>query len=81
MFDYGKNGIKWLNGQGAKVLDKPFTAVITRETAQRFFSDQDPIGRDIFMFGKKFTVEGVIEDFPVNTDFPFKVIASISHIH
>ncbi len=77
VFDYGKNGIKWLNGQGAQVLDKPFTAVITRETARRFFSDQDPIGRDIFMFGKKFTVEGVIENFPVNTDFPFKVIASI----
>lgn len=77
VFDYGEKGITWLSGQGRQVLDKPFTAVITRETAQRFFSDQDPIGRDIFMFGKKFTIEGVIENFPVNTDFPFKVIASM----
>jgi ABC-type antimicrobial peptide transport system permease subunit len=78
VFDYGEKGIKWLKGTGPQVLDKPFAVVITSETAGRFFSDQDPIGRDIFMFGKKFTVEGVIEDFPVNTDFPFKIIASIS---
>jgi putative ABC transport system permease protein len=78
VFDYGEKGIKWLNGPGRQVLDKPFAAVITSETADKFFSDQDPIGKDIFMFGKKFTVEGVIEDFPVNTDFPFKIIASIS---
>ncbi len=78
VFDYGKKGIKWLNGKGGQVLDKPFTVVITRETANRFFADQDPMGKDIFVFGKKFTVEGVIEDLPINTDFPFKVIASIS---
>ena len=78
VFDYGGKGLKWLKGQGPQVLDKPFVAVITRETAGKLFLDQDPIGRDIFMFGKKFTVEGVIEDFPVNTDFPFRIIASIS---
>jgi putative ABC transport system permease protein len=78
VFDYGEKGLKWLKGSGPQVLDKPFAAVITRETAGKFFLDEDPIGRDIFMFGKKFTIEGVIEDFPVNTDFPFKIIASIS---
>ena len=78
VFDFGEKGLKWLKGPGPQVLNKPFTAIITRETAGRFFLDQDPIGKDIFMFGKKFIVEGVIEDFPVNTDFPFKIIASIS---
>jgi putative ABC transport system permease protein len=78
VFDYGKNGIKWLNGQRGEVLNKPFEAIITRETAKRLFSDQDPVGKQIFMFGKKFTIQGVIDDLPVNTDFPFKVIASLS---
>ncbi|MGC1390727.1 MAG: ABC transporter permease [Bacteroidales bacterium] len=78
VFDYGEKGIKWFKGSGPHVLDKPFAAVLTRETAGRLFLGQDPIGKDIFMFGKTFIVEGVIEDFPLNTDFPFKIIASIS---
>src|SRR5690606_8529178 len=76
IFDFGGSGIKWLNGEGKQVLDRPFTAVITEEISQRLFSDQDPVGRDIFLFGTNFTVEGVIRDFPQNTDFPFKVILS-----
>lgn len=77
IFDFGGSGIKWLNGEGKQVLDRPFTAVITEEISQRLFSDQDPVGRDIFLFGTNFTVEGVIRDFPQNTDFPFKVILSL----
>jgi ABC-type antimicrobial peptide transport system permease subunit len=77
IFDYGNKGIKWLSGEGKQVLEKPFTAVITEETAVKLFLDKDPIGQDIFLFETKFTVEGVIKDFPKNTDFPFKVILSM----
>jgi putative ABC transport system permease protein len=78
IFNYGKKGIKWLNGQGKQVLEKPFTAVITRETAGKLFLNQDPVGRDIIVFGTKFTVEGVIEDLPENSDFPYKVLLSLT---
>ena len=78
IFDFGSNGINWLNGEGKQVLDRPFTAIITEEISHRLFSDQDPVGRDIFLFGRNFTVEGVIQDFPENTDFPFKVILSLT---
>jgi putative ABC transport system permease protein len=77
VFDFGNAGIKWLKGQGRKVLEQPFTAVITKETSHRLFSDDDALGRDIILFGTKFTVEGVIQDFPKNTDLPFKVILSL----
>jgi putative ABC transport system permease protein len=77
IFDYGTKGIKWLGGEGKQVLEKPFTAVITEETAGKLFLKQDPIGKDIVVLGTKFTVEGVIKDFPKNTDLPFKVILSI----
>ncbi len=78
IFNYGKKGIKWLNGRGKQVLEKPFTAIITIETAGKLFLNQDPVGRDINVFGTKFTVEGVIEDLPENSDFPFKVFLSLT---
>jgi ABC-type antimicrobial peptide transport system permease subunit len=81
IFDYGHNGINWMNGPGKKVLEKPFTAVITKETAGRLFLNQDPIGKDINVFGTKFTVEGVIEDLPENSDFPFKVFLSLTTLY
>jgi putative ABC transport system permease protein len=77
VFDFGNASIKWLKGEGRKVLEQPFTAVITEETSQRLFSDDDALGRDIILFGTRFTVEGVIQNFPKNTDFPFKVILSL----
>jgi putative ABC transport system permease protein len=77
VFDFGKTGIKWLRGEGKQVLDKPFTAVITEKTAHKLFADEDPIGRDLIIMRTKFTIEGVIQDLPENTDLPFKVILSL----
>jgi putative ABC transport system permease protein len=77
VFDFGKTGVKWLRGEGKQVLDKPFTAVITEKTAQKLFADEDPIGRDLIIFRTKFTIEGVIQDLPENTDLPFKVLLSL----
>jgi putative ABC transport system permease protein len=77
VFDFGKTGIKWLRGEGKQVLDKPFTAVITEKTANKLFADENPIGRDLIIFRTKFTIEGVIQDLPENTDLPFKVLLSL----
>ncbi len=77
IFDFGKSGIKWLRGEGKQVLDKPFTAVITEKTSHKLFGDEDPVGRDLIIMKTKFTIEGVIQDLPENTDLPFKVILSL----
>ena len=77
VFDYGKSENKWLEGEGKKVLDEPFTAVITEEISQKLFSDEYPVGRNIKIFGTNFTIRGVIQNLPENTDFPFKVLLSL----
>ena len=77
VFDFGKTGLKWVRGEGKQVLDKPFTAVITEKTAQKLFADEDPVGRELITIGTKFTIEGVIQDLPENTDLPFKVLLSL----
>jgi ABC-type antimicrobial peptide transport system permease subunit len=77
VFDFGKPGIKWIRGEGKQALDKPFAAVITEKTAQKLFGDEDPIGRDLIIMKTKFTIQGVIQDLPDNTDLPFKVLLSL----
>ena len=77
IFDFGKKEAIWLKGEGKQVLDNPFTAVITEESARILFGDQDPIGRDIIIQGTKYSIGGVIEDLPQNTDLPFKVFLSL----
>ncbi len=77
IFDFGGKGLSWLKGEGKQTLEKPFTAVITKEIAGRFFPGQEPIGQEMAIFGQRFTVTGVISDLPQNTDFPFKVILSM----
>jgi putative ABC transport system permease protein len=77
IFDFGKTGLKWVKGEGKQVLDKPFTAVITEKTAQKLFAGEDPVGRELIVIGTKFTIEGVIQDLPENTDLPFKVLLSL----
>ena len=77
IFDFGHSGIKWLRGNDRMVLDKPFAAVITEKTARKLFLNEDPLGRDLIIFKTKFTIEGVIQDLPENTDLPFKVILSL----
>ena len=51
IFDFGKTGIQWLKGEGKQVLDKPFTAVITKEAAGKLFLDQDPMGQEMIILG------------------------------
>lgn len=54
--------------------------VITKTTAQKFFGDADPMGKVIVADNKQnFTVTGVINDFPKNSDFQLDIILPLSY--
>ncbi len=62
---------------------KPFadnnSVVITQTTAQKFFGNQNPIGKVIRADGKQnFTVSGVINDFPKNSSIRCDMIMPMS---
>jgi len=62
---------------------KPFTAdnsvVITKKTAEKYFGDQNPLGKVITADDKvQFTVSGVINDFPENSSLKFDMIMPMS---
>ena len=66
-------------GDPARVLARPFTVVVTEETAKRFFGDTDPIGKTLRLDGKyDFEVTGVAANPPSNTDLQYELIASMA---
>ncbi len=74
-------GFKLKSGNPATVLADPFSVVITKETANRYFGDRNPIGKTFTIEGLgNFTITGVLKPPPNNTHLQFDVLASISTI-
>jgi putative ABC transport system permease protein len=78
MFDFNGEPLRWVSGS-PKSLTEPNNIVITKDIAQKYFGNDDPIGQTLrFQKSVDVKVSGVIENFPNNTDFPFKFILSYS---
>ncbi len=70
--------IPFIQGEPANALSEPFSVVITEETAQRYFGDENPIGKAIlYDYEHPFTVTGVVQGFPPQSHFQFDFIASM----
>ncbi len=77
IFDFG-----WLAGNPATALFEPNTAVLSEETAEKYFGNwQDAIGK-IFKFKNKYIykVTGILKNIPANSDFPLKIVFSYSSL-
>lgn len=80
--------VKFLEGNPASALSSPNSIVLTKSIATRFFSDRDPIGETIEVSAdvnsvshwQSYTVTGVVEDFPQNSQFHPTTLASYSSI-
>lgn len=78
MFDY-----EWIAGDPQTALDDPYTVVLTESVARRYFGGEGAavaeaaLGQVIRLDDRlNFRVTGILQDFPDNTDFPFKVLMS-----
>lgn len=69
---------QFLKGDALNSLQKPNAVVITQQTAEKYFGDEDPIGKLITVGDEQeFEVTGVIENIPSNMHFHFDMIASM----
>ena len=74
-------------GNKNTALQEPFTVVLTPKTAQKLFSDQNPVGQTINVqtqFMKKklpFTVTGILKETPANSHLKFNFLASYSSLN
>ena len=78
-------GFRLLQGDPSTALVEPNSVVITEESAKKFFGDEDPLGKTIYIQeGAVFTdkgdskVTGVMENLPSNTHFEFPMLFSFS---
>ncbi len=69
-------------GDPATALSEPYTIVLTRESADRFFGDEDPVGKvlELETYGQ-FRVTGVFEDRQWKSHFKFGMVASFSTVY
>ncbi|MBB6127609.1 ABC transporter permease [Mucilaginibacter lappiensis] len=74
LFDY-----EWEQGNKNIALSEPNTVVLSHTLAQKYFNNQDVIGRVIRIDNKNnFKVTGVIKDHPANTDIKADMFLSLS---
>ena len=66
-----------IEGNISKAIDEPFTVLLTRAIAKKYFGDwRLGMGKTIDLFEKRFKVTGILENPPVNSDFPLGVVIS-----
>ena len=76
MFDFA-----WLAGNPHSSLKDPHSAVLTRETAIRYFGDwQHALGRTIRVDDILVKVTGILATIPANTDFQLKIVLPYGHL-
>lgn len=64
-------------GNGKTALDDPNGLLITKSAAQKFFGNENPIGKTVESDGAVYKVAAVAEDVPVNSHFHFDIFKSL----
>jgi len=70
---------KLISGNASNVLDKPFTVVLSEDMAEKYFGDENPIGKIITLkTDSAFTyqVTGVAKNNPSNSSIEFNFVTS-----
>jgi len=67
----------WISGNAESSFQSPDDVILTRSIAEKYFPDQDPIGK-IIRFDAKYdmVIKGIIEDSPPNSSIPLEMIIS-----
>ena len=71
-----------VDGNKAKVFEKPFSLVLTESSRDKYFGTDNPIGESVLVKNQgEFMVTGVIQDVPGNSQLTFDFLASYSTLH
>ncbi len=69
-----------IKGNPQNVFAEPFSAVITKSMSEKYFSDNDPIGKTLTIRGDNYRITGLMEDHPANSHLEFDILASFNSL-
>jgi putative ABC transport system permease protein len=71
-----------IGGDPKTALATAFSIVLTRSMAEKYFGDEDPIGKTLRLNGEHdYTVTGIVQDVPVNSHFIFDMLCSFETLY
>ena len=74
--------INLLSGNPAKALENPFTVVLSKPMAKKYFGEENPIGRQLKVDNKyELTVSGVFEPMPSQSHFHANFLFSMNTLN
>ncbi len=68
----------FLRGDPAGFFRHPFNVLLTRSKAQKYFGEQDPIGRTIRVDSIDYRVAAIVRDNPANSSFQFDMLIPVA---
>jgi len=71
-----------IKGDPESALKTPYTVVLTEDIAQKYFGEEDPVGKIIKIGGEnEFAVTGVVKNVPHNSHFTFTMLRSFETLN
>lgn len=69
---------KMLQGSPESALEKPYSVVLTKTIAEKYFKNEQPIGKSLKLSNNEnlFMVTAVVDDVPNNSHFTFTMLCS-----
>ena len=69
--------IPLIHGNKAEILKRPYTAIISENTAKKYFGKANPVGQVIFKYpAYEYTIEGIFQDIPNQAHFNSEILLS-----
>jgi putative ABC transport system permease protein len=69
--------LKFVQGNPGAALAQPDGIVLTDETAQKYFADENPLGQTLSIENKDYQITGIVENCPLNSHFHYEIIGSL----
>jgi len=77
MFDF-----PLIKGDPQTALNDPYALLISERMADKYFSDEDPVGKSLILAGDRtHNIVGVFRDIPSNSHIQFVLLGSFQHSH
>ncbi len=71
--------VVFLQGDAKTALTQPNTVVLTRSMANKYFGDENPIGKTLNADNRRdYEITGVVEDVPRNSHFHYDFLGSLA---